>query len=303
LTARALRLVAVAIAAAGVIDPAVTLTGSSRPDVAVIGGESPRDSALAERVTRDLARKFNVVQAGFEGAAATVFVGDGLEPGAAQIHGPVFAVRPARAAPSVAITAVHAPSSAPLDGRISIAADLHVAGGRGGTLVLTLRTGGIVVDRVSQEITRDDVSLAAALELTPTTSGVIPYSITAAIGGAEETAVVDGIVDVRARRWSVLFYDPRPSWQSTFVRRALERDPRFTVTSRVSTSRALSRNTGAPPEELSQLSELGRFDVVLVGAPMRSVSAQWTAWSSCCANAQALWCCCSIAARHRQQTD
>jgi hypothetical protein len=267
LIARALRLLALAIAAVGVIDPAITLTASSRPDVAIIAGATALDSALAERVTRDLARKFNVVPAGFEGAAATVFVGDRLELGAARVHGPVFAVRPGHDAPAVAITAVHAPSNAPLDGRISITTDVHITGGRGGTLVLALRAAGIVVDRVSREITRDDATQTVALELTPTRTGVIPYSIAASIGGAQEPALVDGIVDVHTSRWSVLFYDARPSWQSTFVRRALERDPRFIVTSRVTTSRALSRNTGAPPQELSQLDALAPFDVVVVGAP------------------------------------
>jgi hypothetical protein len=63
-----------------------------------------------------------------------------------------------------------------------------------------------------------------------------------------------------------LFYDPRPSWQSTFVRRALEQDPRFAVTSRVITSRALSRAVGAPPADLGEPDALAGFDVVVVGA-------------------------------------
>jgi hypothetical protein len=124
-----------------------------------------------------------------------------------------------------------------------------------------------VLDRVATVIARDDAVQSVTLELTPTTSGVTPYTITASLGGGAERARVDGIVDVRDQRWSVLFYDPRPSWQSTFVRRALERDPRFAVTSRVITSRALSKDVGAPPAGLADAASLDAFDVVVVGAP------------------------------------
>jgi hypothetical protein len=54
---------------------------------------------------------------------------------------------------------------------------------------------------------------------------------------------------------------------STFVRRAIERDPRFVVTSRVVTSKNVSTDAGSPPNQLDDLASTGRFDAVVVGSP------------------------------------
>ena len=59
------------------------------------------------------------------------------------------------------------------------------------------------------------------------------------VSGGKDSATTDIVVDVRQTRIPILFFDPRPSWMSTFVRRAIERDPRFVLTSRVVTSRNL----------------------------------------------------------------
>ena len=53
-----------------------------------------------------------------------------------------------------------------------------------------------------------------------------------------ESAVADKVLDVHARTWQVLAFDGRTSYAATFVRRALETDPRFNVTTLVVTSRA-----------------------------------------------------------------
>jgi hypothetical protein len=75
------------------------------------------------------------------------------------------------------------------------------------------------------------------------------------------------VVDVRRERWSVLFFDRRPSWMSTFVRRSVERDPRFAVTSRIVTSTNISRETGRAPGGLDAIAANDAFDAVVVGAP------------------------------------
>jgi hypothetical protein len=75
------------------------------------------------------------------------------------------------------------------------------------------------------------------------------------------------VLFVRDEPWPVLVYDPRPSWMSTFVRRALEQDARFTVTSRVVTSRDISIATGAAPARLDLASTLDAFAAIVVGAP------------------------------------
>src|SRR6185503_11402090 len=68
-------------------------------------------------------------------------------------------------------------------------------------------------------------------------------------------------------RFSVLFFDPRPSWMSTFVRRTIERDPRFVLTSRVVTSRNVSTDAGRPPARLDDIIALASFDAIVIGAP------------------------------------
>jgi hypothetical protein len=85
--------------------------------------------------------------------------------------------------------------------------------------------------------------------------------------GTDAAAIADAVVDVDERRWAVLFYDPRPSWTSTFVRRSIERDSRFAVASRVVTSRNVTASTGRPPTALTDRTSLSTFDVIVVGAP------------------------------------
>jgi hypothetical protein len=61
----------------------------------------------------------------------------------------------------------------------------------------------------------------------------------------------------------VEFVDARPSWASTFVRRALEGDPRFRVESMSGESRGVvTKTAGAVPLADAQL---GRFDAVVLG--------------------------------------
>jgi len=89
-----------------------------------------------------------------------------------------------------------------------------------------------------------------AADADPVGVGAAALRVVATLSGTADSAAADMVVDVRDARWSVLFFDPRPSWQSTFVRRAIERDPRFVVTSRVVTSRNVSVDAGEPPSRL-----------------------------------------------------
>jgi len=75
--------------------------------------------------------------------------------------------------------------------------------------------------------------------------------------------VADVVVDLRREPIRVEFYDPRPSWATTFLRRALEADARFQVAGLSFTSRGVSAATGGavPPGD----SRLDGFSVVIVG--------------------------------------
>jgi hypothetical protein len=261
----AIRVAAAAIAVAGFVDPSLTSNRASKPSVAVVAGDPASDSLLAENVARALSKQFVVTRGAYSGAEATVLVGDRLASDAPAASGPTFAVFADRRAASIEY--LDAPATAPLGSRIPVVAGVRAAGSRGRTLDVTLRAGSLVVDRASRAITSDDERVSVPLAFVPPAAGAAPLRISAMIRDARDSAAADLAVDVRDERWSVLFFDPRPSWMSTFVRRAIERDPRFVVTSRIVTSRGLSADAGRPPARLDDLAALKLFDAVVVGAP------------------------------------
>jgi hypothetical protein len=81
--------------------------------------------------------------------------------------------------------------------------------------------------------------------------------------GRLTATVADLVVRRRDAPLAIEFFDARPSWASTFVRRALESDPRFTVESLSADARAVSvRTTGAVPLDDRRLDA---FAAVVVG--------------------------------------
>ena len=266
-TRRVLRAIAITIGVVAAIDPSITSNRTTRPEVAVVSVDARGDSALADRVSRTLAKRFTVTRAAVSNAEGTVIVGNALPSNAADLALPAFAVLPERDGPAVTFDAVRAPAWSPREARVVVSTIARVTGGRGRTLDVTLRAGGLVVDHVTRRVTADDERVPMSLAFVPTVAGAAALRVSATLAGARNPAVTDVAVDVRDKRWAVLFFDPRPSWMSTFVRRAVERDPRFVVTSRVVTSRNVSTDAGQPPGRLDDLAALGLFDAVVVGAP------------------------------------
>jgi hypothetical protein len=70
-------------------------------------------------------------------------------------------------------------------------------------------------------------------------------------------------VDLRRSPFHVRFHDSRPSWATTFLRRALEADPRFEVAGTTFSSRAISVQTGNPMPLGDP--DLDASEVVIVG--------------------------------------
>ena len=259
-----LRSIAIAIAIAAVVDPAVTISRAAKPVVAVVAAHA-RDSSLAARVARSLGRQFVVVRAPSSAADASVIVGDQLPSNVAPLAGRVFAVFADRSGVVVTLERTTAPNTAPSLARVPVATVAHVTGARGRTLDVSLRVNGIEVDHAMRTLRSDDERVSVPLVFTPTAAGASLLRVRAVVGASDATADVG--VDVRDKRWPVLVFDPRPSWMSTFVRRALERDPRFAVASRVVTSRNVSTTAGRPPARLDDLASLAPFNAIVVGAP------------------------------------
>ncbi len=261
------RVIAIAIAVAGAVDPAVTSMRRGNPRIAMVVTDSAADAALADRVASDLRKRFTVVRAPIAGAAGTVIVGSQLPADAAALASPVFVVLPSREGPTVTLDAVSAPQRSLVSARVPVTAVVRTTGAKGRRLDLALSIDGLIVDRVARDMISDDTLLSVPLTFVPTAAGVVALHVAATVAGGRRTAAADLVADVRDTRWAILFFDPRPSWMSTFVRRAIERDPRFVVTSRVVTSRGISTDAGQPPETLNDLNALGLFDAVVVGAP------------------------------------
>jgi hypothetical protein len=261
---RMLRVIAIVIAIAALLDPGITSTRRTEPVISVIAAD-PLHSDLAARVARELAGKFAVIPAPFAAASGSVIAGDRLPAGAAELAGPVFAVLPEPASTAVRVAAVSAPARSPLDASVPIDVEVHASSTSVRALDVTLESNGLVVDRFVREMRGEAERIEVALVFLPVEPGPAALRVVAAIAG--DTAVADLVVDVRASRWDVLFFDPRPSWMSTFVRRAIERDPRFVVTSRVITSRDVGIAAGGPPGALDDREAVERFDAIVVGAP------------------------------------
>lgn len=256
----AARAAAIAIAVAAIIDPAIPMTRPSKPLVSVVTA-TRSDSVLAGRVRSRLDGEFVVLDAPFGGADATVIVGDRLMVAPAE---PVFAVLPGRDLPSIRIESLHAPERAALEAVVPVRVRGRVAGAAGRTITLSLMAGALELDRIEHIAGSDDERFDARLAFVPADTGAARVRVVAHLAGRSSAA--DRIVDVGARRLSLLFHDARPSWQSTFVRRAVERDPRFVVTSRTITSDAISIDAGRPGS-LADARALAPYDAVVIGAP------------------------------------
>jgi hypothetical protein len=141
-----LRLIAVGIAIAALIDPGFTRNRSSRPIVAIVTAGST-DRETANDVRRELRSDFTVVDGALPDAAATVVVGDGLPAALHDLSRPVFAVTTDSASSAVTITGIASPARAPLNSRVQIAVETRVRGSRNDSLILTLRSAGATNSR------------------------------------------------------------------------------------------------------------------------------------------------------------
>jgi hypothetical protein len=273
--ALALRALAIVIAIAAVVDPSFMREQRVRPEIALVASDATVSPALMQRVQAALEDDFSVIDGPFGGAAATVVVGTSV-PEFPSFASPVFVVVPAPRTPDRRIVAVRSPATVSIDAVAGVDVDIEASGAPGDSVVVSLRHGATLMDRVARPI-GGDARLTVPLAFVPTQPGRALLQASAEIvrGGGTAASPEAGtgaarahvMSDVRDTRLRVLFHDARPSWMSTFVRRTLERDPRVSVTSRVVTSRSgISTDAGRPPA-LASLGATSPFDVIVLGAP------------------------------------
>jgi hypothetical protein len=266
--ARGLRLAAILIALAGVIDPSMTRDRSVRPIVAVIAGPGPATTdpvPLADRVVRALDDDYLVVRGPAAGAAATIVTGLSVPEDARLSGGAGLAVLPPAAGPDLAIVAVRAPARASLESRVRVDVTVRSTTATGAAIALALEHDGVVVDRASiATASAGRQRVSGTLQFVPVTTGPASLRLRATLASAGLEAAADLAIEITDAPWRVLVFDRRPSWASTFVRRALEADPRFRLEHAVIPAPGIRSSTGvaARPADASSLMS---YDAVIVG--------------------------------------
>ncbi len=283
---RVLRAAAMAIAVGGVVDPACHVPTNDRPTVAVEivdtpslalpaeGGGTRRDvaSRVRQALTESLTTEWNVVEGPVSTAAARVVVGDappdidvGTWRGTERRETPAHAVTVASPlTPNVRITRADGPRRITIWDSAAIGASVEGRGLKGRTVVVRLFKDGVALASAEHRWRTDVDVFEARLTFLPSAVGAHRLEIRASSAESERTELdnrVSLLIDTNAVRRRVLVYQPRLSWMSTFVARAIERDPRLELTSRAQASRGIAVTAGKDREGFDA------FDAVVVGAP------------------------------------
>ena len=265
----ALRAVVLLIALAGAWDPALTV---SRPEPVTIG---VRRAAVQPDVVRAIEASIARATAGRARVVAETGAAGGdwcrevdicvaFADGTADLVG-----TPARSLLLVDVgapSAVQAIAAAAWPGHPLERSLLRVwiTGGRPGDDVpIAVEVGGVTIDRVTHARGSARVE---AVDLTwwPDAAYTTPR---VRIGDAADAPALAVSAEIAPAPAEVLVWDGRPSWQGTFVRRALAADPRLVVRAvhEVTPARRVRQGlTGVPTDD-----DLSRAQVVLVGGAER----------------------------------
>jgi hypothetical protein len=174
--------------------------------------------------------------------------------------------------PNVRVIAAEDPDPVRVGWTATVGAVVEGVGMAGKASRIVLEQRGVEIAREEHQWKENAERFDARLYYAPPSSGT--STVTLRVLPLEGEAVVtDNAVDLRLmvteRRLNVLVHEPRPSWNAAFVRRSLEQDPSFevsTVVQATSLSGGLAVRAGRPPAALTAAA-LSPFDAVLIGAP------------------------------------
>lgn len=300
---RGLRAVAIVIAILGLVDPVLTLPWQQPAIVSVAivdpatdetsplpqGALSPRDAeALKARVIDALDDEFDVREGPIAEPAAVVLIGDGRSPSAASpvaslpaqrsadadnaAAAPlVAAVVPSPAANTARIIRIDAPKRVHLSEPVPVTVQIEARGLAGRTSAIVAHAGGLEVARATHKWPAGSAGVERAainLAIPSLQTGPARFTISIVDDAEDSTngATADVAVEVHDRPLRVLFVNGRPSWATRFIERALDRDPRFTVSTTTRVSRGLTATSASAPASLAA-SDPDNFHVIVLGAP------------------------------------
>jgi hypothetical protein len=277
-----LRAVAILIAVAGAIDPAVAVT---RPQPVRVDFKisSPSGLAVRDRLIRDLGETIAVDAR--ESPDAFVMIGeprDTVTPHRGATVSLVSLVPPD--ARNVRVIAASAPDAVLVGQDAIVTAQFEASGMAGESSTIELDQDGVRLAATEHRWTSERERFTATLRYAPPEAGLVKV-IVAARSTAREATDEDNAVDLplraSARTLRVAVYEPRPSWAAGFVRRALEADPLFATASLVRPSRGPVVTAGALLPALSA-DALADFDAVVLGAPEELTASEVAALISFC---------------------
>ena len=258
--AAAVRWLAIAIAIAAVIDPPVPLPGYQRPVVRVAAAPREDASAVASAVA---AAGFRTDPA--ETPAATVLVARRVPAGLTPAPRTwIFGAEPAT--PNLHLVDVASPSSRLPGQAMDVNVELLAKGMRG-TAEITLEDMGLPVAAATHEWTADG-PWSARLQYLPPFTGVGRLRVRVGSVGQRfpDDSVTDVLVPAARRPLRVLVVEAGVTWPALFVRRALEGESAFSVTTTQRAAKSVVTRAGDPPAALSRDS-LVSYEAAIVGGP------------------------------------
>lgn len=261
---RACRAAAIVIAVVAVIDPqwVVAREAPVRVVLSTTAGATADD---VERVKNALTDAFQVEPAASPSTAMRLVVG--RTPPATPEDGLTFVVTPDASDNVAEIRAVTVADESSLDAVGRVTVTIAVPAQAGTTeLVLSLLADGVPVETLTESVGPEAGSVVRDLSFVSSRVGLARLRVSTRLGDGPESHA-DVTTEVTRRILRVLFFDARPSWAATFLRRSLEDDPRFDVVVRSLTSRGVAADAGAPPASLDRAEELAPFDLVVVSTP------------------------------------
>jgi len=262
----ALRLAAVVIAVAGLVDPAIARR--TRAPLAVefrLPPASDPQYALAVALRTALVRQLerDAVIDGSLAPQAVIAIGNANIDG--QDSARVFAVPVTVPGPQTTILAFTAPRRTMTAQRVDLMASIIGNGVAGRTSSIALEVRGSVLQTTRHTWRADGERFDGRLTFVPPAAGVYRARVRVSTDEVRDLSIADTMIVASDAPVRVLAYEPRPSWPVTFVRRALESDTFFDVASTAATSRPSATVSGDTPKSLSDV-DVDRYDVLIVGA-------------------------------------
>jgi hypothetical protein len=261
---RVCRTAAMLIVVLAVIDPQWVVARETPVRVVLTKTAGATDTDL-ERVKSALSDSFVVESVASPATSIRVVVGRTAP--AAPDNGLTFVVAPDAPGNAPEIRAVTVADESSLDAVGRVFVTLAVPAQSTATpLVLSLLADGVPVETITEPVGPAAGSVVKTLSFIPSRVGLARLRVSAQLGDGP-ASYADSSTEVVRRTLRVLFYDARPSWAATFLRRTLEEDPRLDVVVRSMTSRGVAADAGAPPASLDRLEDLAPFDLVVVSTP------------------------------------